>query len=338
MSAVERAKVLRLLTWKDFTPADVIAQFEKETGYKVQVTLASNDDMIARLRQTTGEGFDLAQPSQDRIATAQRDYKIYRPIDLARVKMDRFNPLLLDATRSVASVDGKLYGLPHIWGTDGLVVNSKLAARVTDYGDLCRPEFKGKTSVRLWRPTLLGFAFSTGKDPFAVSKDPKAYAALMDTVVKKLTDCKSVMKSHWDNKDAVLGAMRTGELVAAMVWDRGGWTLAGERAEFRYIAPRSGAMGWMDTFALPAVARNDEAAYAWINFNLRPDVAAKVVKSTGNLSAVKDAEGLADDKRPALYAASFAPAAIKQIRWYQPLAPGVEEIEGRALERIRSGP
>lgn len=337
MSLTERVKVLRLLTWKDFTPPDVVAQFEKESGFKVQVTLASNDEMIAKLRQTGGDGFDLAQPSQDRIHGAQKDHKIYRPIDLGRVKVDLFNPVLLEATKKLTSVDGKAYGLPHIWGTDGLVVNAKLAAKVTDYGDLCKPEFKGKTSVRLWRPTLLAFAFSTGKDPFAVAKDPKAYAALMDTVVKKLTDCKPNLKFHWDNKDRVLGAMRTEELVAAMVWDRGGWTLAGERAEFRYIAPRSGAMGWMDTFALPATARNDEAAYAWINFNLRPDIAAKVAKSTGNLSAVKDAEGLADDKRPAQYAASFPPAALKQIRWYPPMPGGAEEIEGRALERIRSG-
>ena len=338
MSPVERAKVLRLLTWTDFAPADVIAQFEKESGYKVQVVTASNDDMIGRLRQSGGDGFDLAQPSQDRIAPAQKDHRIYRPFDLSRVKVERFNPVLLEATQRITAVEGRGYALPHIWGTDGLVVHAKQAAKVADYGDLCKPELKGKTSVRLWRPTVLGFAFAMGKDPFALAGNRKAYAALMDEVGKRLAECKPNLRFHWDNKDRVLGAMRTGELVAAMVWDRGGWTLASERPEFRYIAPRSGALGWVDTFALPANARNEDAAYAWINFNLRPEIAAKVARSTGNLTAVKDAEALADDKRAAFYAASFPAAALRQIRWYPPMPPGLEEYEVRALERARGGP
>lgn len=347
-------KVFRLLTWTDFTLPDVIAAFEKETGYKVQVTLASNDEMITKLRAMNAPGvsnvvtgpnspnngpemFDLAQPSQERIAGAQRDHKIYRPLDLAKIKVDLFNPLLLEATKKVTTIDNRVYGLPHIWGTDGLVIHTKLGKNITDYPDLCKKEYKGKTSVRLWRPTLLGFAFATGKDPFKLYPDTKAYTALMDDVAKKLIDCKPIMKFYWDNKDRVLGAMRTGELVGAMVWDRGGWTLNSERPEFRYVAPRSGAMGWVDTYALPARGRNDDIAYAWINFNLRPDIAAKVAKSTGNLTAVKGAEAGSDEKRQAQFAASFPEPALKKIRWYPAMPAGIEEIEGRALERIRSG-
>ena len=42
--------------------------------------------MIAKLRATRGAGFDLAQPSQDRISFVQEKYKIYQPIDLSKVK------------------------------------------------------------------------------------------------------------------------------------------------------------------------------------------------------------------------------------------------------------
>ncbi|MEO6625026.1 MAG: extracellular solute-binding protein [Burkholderiaceae bacterium] len=333
----DKGKVFRLLTWNDFTPTEVIAEFEKETGYKVQVTVASNDDMITKLRATTGDAFDLAQPSQERIVAAQKDHRIYRPLDLAKIKVDLFNPVLLEATKKVTTVDGMVYGLPHIWGTDGLVINSKLAKNIADYPDLCKKESKNKTSVKLWRPTLLAFAFATGKDPFALYSDPKAYSALMDDVAKTLATCKSNMKFHWDNKDRVLGAMRTEELQAAMVWDRGGWTLNSERPEFRYIAPRSGAMGWVDTFALPARSRNEDIAYAWINFNLRPEIAAKLAKSTSNLTAVKGSEAGSDEKRQAQFATTFPLPALKQIKWYPAFPPALEDIENRALERIRLG-
>ena len=39
----------------------------------------------------------------------------------------QFQPELLDIVRKNATLDGKLYGLPYLWGTDGLVVNTKRA-------------------------------------------------------------------------------------------------------------------------------------------------------------------------------------------------------------------
>ena len=193
---------------------------------------------------------------------------------------------MLDATKKNTTLKGKVYGLPHIWGTDGLVVNTKLA-QMTDYPDLCKAEYKGKTSMRLKRPTLLAFAFASGKDPFALYNDPKAYAALMDDVGKTLAACKGNIKFFWDNKDQLLNGARTGEIVGAMMWDTGGWKLNGENPDIQYIAPKSGALGWIDTFALPAKGRNDAAAYAWINFNMRPEIAAKVAASAGNFTGVE---------------------------------------------------
>ena len=81
---------------------------------------------------------------------------------------------------------------------------------MTDYPDLCKSEYKGKTSLRLKRPTLLAFAFAAGKDPFALYGDPKAYSALMDNVGKTLAACKGNLKFFWDNKDQLLNGMLVG--------------------------------------------------------------------------------------------------------------------------------
>ena len=108
---------------------------------------------------------------------------------------------------------------------------------MADYPDLCRPEFKGKTSVRLKRPTLLAFAFARGKDPFALYGDPKAYAALMDDVGKTLAACKGNVRFFWDNRDQLFNGMRTGEIVGAMMWDTGGWKLNRENPEISTSHP-----------------------------------------------------------------------------------------------------
>ena len=333
--ALAQDNKLRLITWADYVPADVVAQFKKETGIDVEITLSNNEEMISKLRATGGAGFDLAQPSQDRITGPQQEFGIYKPMDLTKLKTELFIPAMLDATKSNTTLAGKVYGLPHIWGTDGLVVNTKLA-RIADYPDLCKADVKGKTAVRLKRPTLLAFAFAAGKDPFALYGDAKAYTALMDDVGKTLAACKGNLKFFWDNKDQLLNGMRAGEVVGAMMWDTGGWKLNRDNADIQFIAPKSGAMGWIDTFALPAKGRNDAAAYAWINFNMKPEIAAKVAASAGNFTASQGADQLMEAKLKSQFAASFPEAAIKSIRWYPAVPAGIEEIEGRVLDRIKA--
>ncbi len=328
-------KKLRILSWADYVPADLIAAFEKETGYDVEVTLSNNEEMISKLRATGGAGYDLAQPSQDRIASAQREFGIYKPIDLHRVKTGEFQPALLDVVKRNTTLDGKQYGLPYLWGTDGLVANVK-RANVADYGDLCKPELKGRTAIRLRRPTLMAFAFAAGKNPFALYGDPKAYAALMDQIGATLIACKPNFKFFYDNKDQLLNGIRSGEVVAAMMWDTGGWTLNRDNPDIQFIVPRSGALGWLDTFALPARGRNDAAAYAWINFTMRPENAARVIKSVGNFSAARDTAPFVDPRLKAQFTAAFPESALKGIHWYPAIPVGLEEIEGRVLDRVKA--
>ncbi len=334
-TAFAQEKTLRLLTWADYAPADIVAEFEKESGYKVEVTLSNNEEMISKLRATGGAGFDLAQPSQDRITGPQQEFGIYKPMDLGKLKTALFIPSMLDATKKNTTLTGKVYGLPHIWGTDGIVVNTKLT-KMSDYTDVCRADVKGKVSFRLKRPTLIAFAFASGKDPFKLYNDPKAYAALMEDVGKKLIACKANAKFLWDNKDQLFNGMRSNEVVAALMWDTGGWKLNSENPDIKFIAPKSGATGWIDTFAIPAKGKNDAAAYAWINFNMRPEIAAKVAKSAGNFTASKGADKLMDDKLKAQFAESFPEAAIKNIKWYPAVPAGLEEIEGRILDRVKA--
>lgn len=161
-------KKLRLITWADYAPADVVAQFERETGIAVKVTLSNNEEIISKLHATDGAGFDLAQPSVDRLTGVQRDFGIYKPIDESRVKLEQFRPEILAIARQNATLDGHLYALPYLWGTDGVVANTKYAKDVVDYTDVCRPDLKGRTSLRLRRPILMGFAFAMGQDPFAL--------------------------------------------------------------------------------------------------------------------------------------------------------------------------
>ena len=110
--SAQAAEKLRLLTWSGYAPADVIEQFKNETGIEVEVTTSNNEEIISKLRATQGAGFDIVQPSQDRIAGPQAEFGIYKPLDLSKLKSDLYIASMLEATKKNTTVDGKVYGVP----------------------------------------------------------------------------------------------------------------------------------------------------------------------------------------------------------------------------------
>ncbi|SFL99907.1 spermidine/putrescine transport system substrate-binding protein [Marinobacter zhejiangensis] len=327
---------LRLITWGGYAPDEVVAQFEEETGIDVKVTLSNNEDMISKLRATGGAGFDLAQPSQDRIVGVQRQFNIYQPIDLSRLDTSLIQPSMLNATNESTALNGAVYGVPAVWGTSGLIVHQDVADTVTDYTDLCDSAVAGDVSYRLKRPTLIGFAFALGQDPFAAYGDPEQYQSILTQVEDALIDCKANVKTYWTGGDQLLALLRTGEVKAAMAWDAGGWKLNAENPEIRFVAPESGALGWIDTFALPRRSENLDAAYQWINFVMRPDIAAKITNQSGNFTASVGADEYVEASLRDAYRQSFDEAALNNIKWYPPVPPGLEAMEGQVLDRVQA--
>ncbi len=333
---VATADTLSLLTWKGYAPKVLVDKFEKETGIEVKVTYTNNEEMIAKLRATRGAGFDLAQPSQDRISSVQEKYKIYQAMDLSKVKSDQVIASMLEAVKNNTMVGGKPHAVPFCWGTSGLVVNKKMAPDAADYSDLLNDKYAGRVSYRLKRPTLIGLAFSMGDDPFAKYADANAYKALMDKVGKAMIDGKGLVKNYWANGDALLQSMRSNEVYVAMAWDNGGWKLHAENPDIDFLAPKSGALGWIDTFALPAKAKNVEGAYKWINFMLRPENAAIFTNMEKVPTASEGALKLTKAEVRANFDRCFPKAAIDNIKWYPPVPAKLESIEGKILDKVKA--
>ena len=330
------AETLELLTWKGYAPKVLLDKFQAETGITVKPTYSNNEEMIAKLRATRGAGFDLAQPSQDRISSVQAKFKIYQPIDYGQIKADQIVASMLAAVKKNTEVNGKSYAVPHVYGTSGLIVNRKFAPDAKDYTDLLDPKYKGRTSYRLKRPTLIGMAFAMGNDPFALYSDPAAYQKLMESVGQKLIEGKPIVKTYWTNGDALLQSMRSGEVFVAMAWDNGGWKLNAENPEIDFVAPKRGALGWIDTFAIPAKAKNLAAAYKWINFMMRPENAAVFTNMEKYGTASKGAIKLCDAAVKANFERSFSSADIDNIKWYPPVPAKLEQMEGKILDKVKA--
>ncbi len=328
--------VLRLLTWSGYALPEQIEKFEEETGIKVEVIKSNNEEMIAKLRATRGGGFDLAQPSQDRIIGVQKQYDVYQPIDFSKVNVDQIDSVLLEAVKKNTKIEDEYYGLPHIWGTSGLIVNKKYCNDVEDYSDLFNPKYKGRISYRLVRATVCGVSFSLGNEHFKAYNDLDKYQTILDQVQDKLVDGKDLVQNYWANGDSLLQSMKTEEVWLAMAWDQAGWKLHALNPDIDFIPPKSGAMAWIDTFAIPSKSKNVEAAYRWINFALEPENAAYFTNHETYATASKGAEKFYTEDIKANFARGYNDEAKKNFNWYPAAPPGIEEMEGKMLDKVRA--
>ena len=108
------ADTLKILTWKGYAPQELVDKFEKETGVKVELTFSNNEEMIAKLRATRGAGFDLAQPSQDRISSVQEKFNIYQPMDYSKINSDQIIASMLDAVKKNTMVGSDSFAVPMV--------------------------------------------------------------------------------------------------------------------------------------------------------------------------------------------------------------------------------
>lgn len=334
--AAAENKVLRLLTWSGYAPADQVEKFKQETGITVEVILSNNEEMISKLRATRGGGFDLAQPSQDRISAMVEQYGIYQPIDYSKVDTSQIDPSMLAATKKYTEVKGQSYAVPHVFGTSGLIVNREKAPDVKDYKDLLDPKYTGRVSYRMKRPILLAIGFSLGYDPFELYSDKAAYQKYLDEIEAVLIKAKPVVRNYWENGDALLESMRSGEIWAAKGWEQQAWKLYKENPNIDYVAPASGAMAWVDTFAIPSKSENVEAAYKWINFVLRPENAAAFTNVENYGTASKDAVKFLNKEAADNFSRCFTPEVMANMNWYPTVPAGLEEMEGKVMDRIKA--
>lgn len=331
------AETLRLLTWGSYAPDEVVKLFEAEyPDITVEATFSNNEEMVAKLRATGGAGFDLAQPGFNRVAAAQQEYDIYKPIDFSRINTDTLRPDFLEQVKKVASVDGVAYSVPHMWGTSGLVVDKSVAPDIKDWLDICDPQYTGRTSMRLKRSILVGSAFAMGYNPYEAYADLDAYEKILDEVSEKLIACKSVIKTYWTGGDDLAALLTSGEVVASDTWDSTAFKLNQQNPNLVYLPPKSGTLGWIDTFTLPKKGQADDAAYKWINFVLRPDIIPLISASTGSVVATTNGIELLPDDMKSVVGGAFTEADLANIKFAARILPGVEDLEGKVLERIKA--
>ena len=258
--------------WAGYMPKDLPKRFQKEVGAKVSVTEhATNEEIVAKLTASSNPGIDVAFVS-GQFAQALNEQGLLAPIDHDLVP-NLAN--LYPEANELESDPGNTFSVPYTWGTTGLCYRSDLVKTApTSWNDLLNPspELDGKTTMMATdRWMMLPAQKSLG---YSVNTTDEAE---LDAVKEQLLKTKDTLLAFDDT--TFYSRLVSGEALLVEAWD--GWCNYGiaENPKIKFVVPEEGSDLWADTMVILNSSKNKEAAHAFIDYILKPEIHSWAVEN-----------------------------------------------------------
>lgn len=256
------AKELNLFAWSEYVPQAVIDGFTKETGIKVNYdTYASGEEMLSKLL-AGGASYDLVQPP-DYIAESMIKNRLLRPLDLK--KLPNLKHLAPEFLKLPHDPEQK-FTVPYMTGTVGIVVNTAVVKEpIRGFRDLFQPKYKDRIVVVNDNREIVSWALVTlGIDQNNIT--PATLAKARPLVAEWIKLVKVF------DSDSPKTPLLNGDVDVGVVWSGEAARLIEEDKKFVYVLPQEGAHPFVDVLAVPATAKNVDAAHRFLDYVLRPEV------------------------------------------------------------------
>ena len=243
---------------------DIIAEFEKRYGIKVNyLNYSSNEELYAKL-VAKGITVDVIIPS---------DYMIARMANEGMLEELNFDNIpnykyVDDAFKNQRYDPENKYSVPYTWGTVGILYNSKYVdeADVTGWELLWNEKYAGKTLM-----------FDNSRDAFGIAQFLLGYS-INTTDEKQLQDCADKLKEQapilqnyvmdtvydlMENNTAWIAPYYAGDCMAMMQ----------NNPDLRFFLPQEQGFNlFIDAMCIPTCCEEKEAAEKFINFLCNPEI------------------------------------------------------------------
>lgn len=341
-----QAGALNIYNWNDYIDDQTLRRFEAETGIKVRYDVYdANETLDAKLR-AGHSGYDLVVPTAAPFLALQVKANLYRPLD--KDKLKNYGNLDPELMRQLETDDpGDQHAIPWMWGTLGIGYNSVLVPKAMPdvpmnslkilFDPAIVAHFQRCGVVILDSPTdvIPAVLSYLGRDPD--SKKKEDLDAATDALMKIRPFVRKWHSSEYINDlangDACLAFGFSGDIKQAAKRA----VEAHKDYKIVYAIPQEGSQVWIDAWAIPADAAHVDAAQRFLDFVLRPDIAALNSNKIGYANGVPASRPLIDPAirdDPTIY-----PPADVRRRLYTISAPdrAYERLRTRAWTRVTTG-
>jgi putrescine transport system substrate-binding protein len=344
--AAAQQRVVNVYNWSDYIDPQVLDTFTKETGITVRYdTFDANETLETKLLAGKS-GYDVVVPT-GYFLERQIQARVFQKLDKSKLP-NLVNVWPAIAKRLAVYDPGNEYAVNYMWGTTGIGYNVKAMharlgaeATIDSWDVVFKPELLAKfkdcgihmlDSADDIIPAALHYL---GLDPNSVKPADLDRAAALLAKIRP-----DVRKFH---SSEYLNALASGEICLVVGWS-GDIKQAQKRAaeakngvDIGYAIPKEGAQMFFDNLAIPADAPHPREALSFIDFLLRPDVAARnsnmVAYANGNLASQKliDKKVLDD---PGIYPDAATMAKLYTVNARSPQA---QRLINRIWTRVKTG-
>lgn len=297
-SAMAEDRVVNVYNWSDYIDPAMLEQFTKETGIKVVYDVYDNNDIVETKLLAGGSGYDIVVPTDSNMS---RQIKAGTLMPLDKSKLPNLAHVWPFIAEKLATYDpGNAYSVDYMWGTVGLGINlDKVNERLGEDVDLeswkllFDPQYAAKLAdcgiyvldapEDVFQAALAWLGLNPdSKDPADIEKAGEVVKAIRPYIQKFHS---SEYINALANGDICLAMGYSGDILQAR--DRAAEAANGVTVD--YLIPGEGAQMWFDSFVIPADAPHPDEAHAFIDFMLRPEVAAAnsdfVFYANGNIDS-----------------------------------------------------
>jgi len=289
-------KVLNIYNWPDYITQDMVANFEKESGIKVNYQTFENNEALQAKLIAGNSGYDLVVPGAV-FAKSQIEAGLLRPLD--KTQIPNLSNLDSAIMAKLDKVDpGNNHLVPWAWSFTTVGINKTKVAKAL--GNTPMPE---NAWDLVFNPTYTsklkscGIAYLDspteimppalhyiGKDAYSAdAADHKAAGEMLSKVRKDIRLFSSTM----------IDDLAGGKACVALGW-AGDINIASARAqenksgqEIEALLPKSGGLLFFDNLAIPKDAKHPNNAMAFINYFLKPEVSASLTNELSYATANK---------------------------------------------------
>ena len=310
---------LAMFTWGDYNDPELIGALAESTlGVTMKVDYyPSNEDLITKLSAANGNsGFDIVVPTGPYIPQMV-EKGLLQKLDASKLpNMANVDPLYMSRDWD----PGNEYSVCKDWGTTGWIYNKTVIKKElktwSDFFDATAAEGSGRTSWLDTAPNVCGPYFWANGINWTTEKteDLDAAEAFLVGMAKHVKAFDSYPSSALAEGAYDLSMAWNGDARQAFfrIADAGGnpddwaWGLGGPATEL-----------WQDHYCIPTGAPNADAAHAWINWLLTPEISIKDLQYHGYHSGMKQIDKLIAELAPDLQRADMIFFSDDQVKTMQ---------------------
>jgi spermidine/putrescine transport system substrate-binding protein len=275
-------RILKVLTWPDYIAPLTLQQFETEYRIHVELDIVPGAPQLVERMQAGDASVDVLVPPDYAVRELEAQHRLelldHRRLTNLRHLEPRFRKGRAHDPLGRVSVIKD-------WGTTGFMYRSDVVHESprswADFWKLSA-EFSGQVTVLDSPGEVIGAALKMRGHSYNAAGTAELQQARLD-----LLDLKPHLRAFATDYKPLLAS---GEACLSLGWNGDALALRAQGLPIRYVVPAEGSQIWEDDWAIARSAPNHRAALLFINFVLRPDIAAQEAGytryATGNRTAL----------------------------------------------------